>query len=76
MVGLIMKHAPSLLAQGRNRPLQKWLESLPREILEKNPCFFIGWVHAAYRLIHRLLAPVLKRLLKNLELRKIQPACF
>ncbi len=35
MVGLIMKHAPSLLAQGRNRPLQEWLESLPRDILER-----------------------------------------
>jgi len=43
MVGLIMKHAPSLLAQGRNRPLQKWLESLPRDILEKNP-WLLYWM--------------------------------
>ncbi len=43
MVGLIMKHAPSLLAQGRNRPLQKWLESLPRDILEKSP-WLLYWM--------------------------------
>jgi LuxR family transcriptional regulator, maltose regulon positive regulatory protein len=43
MVGLIMKHAPSLLAQGRNRPLQEWLESLPRDILEKNP-WLLYWM--------------------------------
>lgn len=38
-----MKHAPSLLTQGRNRPLQKWLESLPRDILEKNP-WLLYWM--------------------------------
>jgi len=43
MAGLIMKHAPSLLAQGRNRPLQKWLESLPRDALEKNP-WLLYWM--------------------------------
>jgi ATP/maltotriose-dependent transcriptional regulator MalT/DNA-binding SARP family transcriptional activator len=43
IVGLIMKHAPSLLAQGRNRPLQKWLESLPRDVLEKNP-WLLYWM--------------------------------
>jgi DNA-binding SARP family transcriptional activator len=43
MVGLIVKHAPSLLAQGRNRPLQEWLESLPRDILEKNP-WLLYWM--------------------------------
>jgi DNA-binding SARP family transcriptional activator len=31
------------LAQGRNRPLQEWLESLPRNILEKNP-WLLYWM--------------------------------
>lgn len=36
LVRLITKHAPSMLAQGRNLPLGNWLKSLPVEILENN----------------------------------------
>ncbi|NVM20375.1 MAG: hypothetical protein HWN68_01160 [Desulfobacterales bacterium] len=31
---LIIKHAPSMLAQGRNRPLEEWLGSLPKDMIE------------------------------------------
>ncbi len=37
MVPLILEHAPSLIAQGRYRPLEEWLRYLPDEILEHNP---------------------------------------
>ncbi len=32
MVSLILKHAPIMLAQGRNHPLEEWLSSLPKDI--------------------------------------------
>jgi ATP/maltotriose-dependent transcriptional regulator MalT len=37
MVRLIMKHAPLMVEQGRNRPLKEWLNSLPKEVTENNP---------------------------------------
>ena len=43
MVRLITKHAPSMLAQGRNHPLEDWLSSLPMEILENNP-WLLYWM--------------------------------
>lgn len=43
LVRLITKHAPSMLAQGRNLPLEGWLKSLPMEILENNP-WLLYWM--------------------------------
>jgi len=37
MVPLILKHAPAMLVQGRNRPLEEWLSSLPKDIFESTP---------------------------------------
>ncbi len=37
MVQLILNHAPAMLAQGRNRPLEEWLSSLPKDIVESIP---------------------------------------
>lgn len=37
LVQLILKESPSLIAQGRNRTLEKWLNSLPKEILDRTP---------------------------------------
>jgi ATP/maltotriose-dependent transcriptional regulator MalT/DNA-binding SARP family transcriptional activator len=42
---LIMKHAPSMLEQGRNRPLQEWLASLPKEVMENQP-WLLYWMGA------------------------------
>jgi ATP/maltotriose-dependent transcriptional regulator MalT/DNA-binding SARP family transcriptional activator len=40
---LIMKHAPSLLAQGRYQPLEKWLTCLPKNLLE-NTAWLLFWL--------------------------------
>jgi ATP/maltotriose-dependent transcriptional regulator MalT/two-component SAPR family response regulator len=45
MVQLIMKNAPTMLAQGRNRPLGKWLSSLPKDIFENTP-WLLYWMAA------------------------------
>lgn len=43
LVRLITKHAPQMLAQGRHRPLEDWLNSLPVETLENNP-WLLYWM--------------------------------
>ena len=43
MVGLIIRHASSMIAQGRYRPLEDWLKSLPKEIMESNP-WLLYWM--------------------------------
>jgi len=43
LVRLITKHAPTMLAQGRNLPLEEWLKGLPIEILEGNP-WLLYWM--------------------------------
>lgn len=43
MVGLIIRHASSMIAQGRYHPLEDWLKSLPIEILENNP-WLLYWM--------------------------------
>jgi LuxR family transcriptional regulator, maltose regulon positive regulatory protein len=45
MVQLILKHAPTMLAQGRNRPLEEWLSSLPKDIFENTP-WLLYWMAA------------------------------
>jgi LuxR family maltose regulon positive regulatory protein len=45
MVSLIMKYARSMLTQGRNRPLDEWLSSLPRNIFESTP-WLLYWMGA------------------------------
>ncbi len=37
LVQLILKEAPSILAQGRYRTLEEWLDSLPRDLVEQDP---------------------------------------
>lgn len=37
---LIMKHAPSLIAKGRNQTVEKWLTSLPENLIEHNSWLF------------------------------------
>ncbi|MCW9098517.1 MAG: BTAD domain-containing putative transcriptional regulator [Ignavibacteriaceae bacterium] len=37
MVQLILKHAPAMMEQGRNRSLGNWLSSLPEDIVESIP---------------------------------------
>jgi ATP/maltotriose-dependent transcriptional regulator MalT/DNA-binding SARP family transcriptional activator len=37
MVRICLKHASSMLEQGRFRPLEEWLSRLPKDILERNP---------------------------------------
>lgn len=43
MVRLIMKHAPSMVEQGRNRPLKEWLSSLPKDMMENDP-WLLYWM--------------------------------
>lgn len=43
LVRLITKHAPSMLEQGRNRPLEEWLVNLPKDVIEKNP-WLLYWI--------------------------------
>lgn len=43
LVRLIMKQAPSMVEQGRTRPLEEWLNSLPQEVLENNP-WLLFWM--------------------------------
>jgi len=45
MVSLILKYAPTMLAQGRNRPLEEWLSSLPKDIFESTP-WLLYWMAA------------------------------
>jgi LuxR family maltose regulon positive regulatory protein len=45
MVQLILKHAPTMLAQGRNHPLEEWLSSLPKDIFESTP-WLLYWMGA------------------------------
>ena len=37
LVQLILKEAPSILAQGRYRTLEEWLDSLPTDLVEQDP---------------------------------------
>jgi pentatricopeptide repeat protein len=37
LAGLILAHAPSLLAQGRNRVLEAWLRGLPEQAVDRDP---------------------------------------
>jgi ATP/maltotriose-dependent transcriptional regulator MalT/DNA-binding SARP family transcriptional activator len=37
MTQIIMKQAPSMLEQGRYRPFEEWLDSLPKETLKNDP---------------------------------------
>lgn len=37
LIALTMKHAPSLLAHGRHRALENWLNHLPTEAIARNP---------------------------------------
>ncbi|MBI5584605.1 MAG: hypothetical protein HY892_12370 [Deltaproteobacteria bacterium] len=39
LIPLILKYAPLMVSQGRDRPLEQWLRSLPPEDLERN-----GWL--------------------------------
>jgi DNA-binding SARP family transcriptional activator len=43
IVRLIIKHAPFMVVQGRHRPLEDWLNSLPIKILENNP-WLLYWM--------------------------------
>jgi len=37
MIQLITKQAPLMISQGRYRPLEEWLDSLPNDLVENNP---------------------------------------
>lgn len=37
LIGLVRRHAPSLLLQGRYRTLEEWLDSLPEANVERDP---------------------------------------
>jgi DNA-binding SARP family transcriptional activator len=37
MMALVLSHAADMIKQGRHRPLQEWLDSLPAEIMQSNP---------------------------------------
>lgn len=55
MVRLITKHAPLTLQQGRFRPLEEWLNSLPKDVLEKDPWLFY-WMGACRLPFHPSLS--------------------
>ncbi|OGQ07917.1 MAG: hypothetical protein A2026_22245 [Deltaproteobacteria bacterium RBG_19FT_COMBO_46_12] len=55
LICLITKYAPMMLAQGRNFPLEDWLNSLPVEILENNP-WLLYWMGACRLPFDPLLA--------------------
>ncbi|MDI6753680.1 MAG: bacterial transcriptional activator domain-containing protein [Thermodesulfobacteriota bacterium] len=43
IVRFITKHAPLMVAQGRYRPMEEWLSSLPNDIIENNP-WLLYWM--------------------------------
>ena len=43
MVRLVLMHAPSMVEQGRNRSLEEWMSSLPKDIMENNP-WLLYWM--------------------------------
>ncbi len=43
LIRLILKHAPRMVSQGRYRPLEEWLETLPREAVENTP-WLLYWM--------------------------------
>jgi DNA-binding SARP family transcriptional activator len=43
MARLIMKHAPSMVEQGQNRPLEDWLSNLPKDMMENDP-WLLYWM--------------------------------
>jgi DNA-binding SARP family transcriptional activator len=45
LIRLIMKHGPSLMAQGRYQLLEKWLTCLPEDLVENNP-WLLFWLGA------------------------------
>jgi LuxR family maltose regulon positive regulatory protein len=45
MARLILKQAPLMLEQGRNRPLEEWLSCLPKDLMENNP-WLLYWMGA------------------------------
>lgn len=53
---LIMRHAPSLLSQGRTQPLLKWLRQLPNDVLDRHP-WLTYWMGAC----HLSIDPIVSR---------------
>jgi LuxR family maltose regulon positive regulatory protein len=45
LVRLILKRAPLMVEQGRNRPLEDWLSTLPKDVIENNP-WLLYWAGA------------------------------
>jgi LuxR family maltose regulon positive regulatory protein len=45
MVHLMMKHAATMVDQGRTRPLEAWLSSLPKDVMDHNP-WVLYWMGA------------------------------
>ena len=43
IVRLILMHAPSMVGQGRSRPLEEWLVCLPKDMMENNP-WLLFWM--------------------------------
>ena len=46
MIQIIMKQAPSMLALGRYKPLEEWLDSLPKDLMENDP-WLLYWKGAS-----------------------------
>jgi len=53
LVGLILAQAGPMVAQGRNRPLEEWLQAIPAEILAGDPwlLYWLGVCTMPYRLL-------------------------
>ena len=66
MVRLIRQQAPSMIEQGRYRPLEEWLNSLPQTLLENDP-WLLYWKGSLYNplLIPPRLNLIMSRLLSN-----------
>jgi LuxR family maltose regulon positive regulatory protein len=45
LIRFILKYAPLMITQGRYRPLEEWLDYIPREVIENNP-LLLYWMGA------------------------------
>ena len=76
MVGLIIKHASSMIAQGRYRPLEEWLEKVPNDIIENNP-WLLYWMGVCRLPLNPMLSrPYFEKAFQRFKTEKKAPGVF
>ena len=76
IVRLIINHAPSMVEQGRNNPLEEWLDCLPKAVIESHP-WLLYWKGVCFAPSSPSLGrPFLEKALEKFKNQKDAPGFF